>query len=166
LRTGHFQVRAELTDLAELVRETVETYRRQAPARDIRLANEPVDFAVLLDPERIQQVVSNLLSNALKYSPDGEAVQVDLAAAPDDGVLLRVGDKGIGLPALATESIFEPFGRAANAHARNIPGMGLGLYVCRQILLSHGGRIWAESAGEGQGTTVSVWLPRRTVEDA
>ena len=69
-------------------------------------------------------------------------------------------DAGIGLPAGATEAIFEPFRRAPNAHQRNIPGMGLGLYICRHIVQSHGGRIWAESPGEGSGTTVSVWLPR------
>jgi len=166
LRTGRFQIRPELTDLAELVRETAETYRRETPERDIEVASRAADYKVVLDRERIQQVVANLLSNALKYSPDGGPVHIDLADGADDGVLLRVRDTGIGLPAATADSIFEPFGRAPNAHSRNIPGMGLGLYICRQIVLSHAGRIWAESEGEGRGTTLTVWLPRSNVENA
>ena len=77
----------------------------------------------------------------------------------DNGVTLEVQDQGIGLPAGSEESIFKPFGRAANASAQNIPGMGLGLYVCRRIAELHNGRLWAQSDGEGRGTTVSLWLP-------
>jgi two-component system sensor histidine kinase VicK len=57
------------------------------------------------------------------------------------------------------ERIFEPFGRAANAKQQGLPGMGLGLHICRQIAEAHGGRMWAESDGEGQGMTVGMWLP-------
>jgi signal transduction histidine kinase len=79
---------------------------------------------------------------------------------PDGGgVLLRVQDAGIGLPPGSAETIFTPFGRAENALARQLPGLGLGLYVCREIIAQHGGRIWAESPGEDQGTTLSLWLP-------
>jgi signal transduction histidine kinase len=69
-----------------------------------------------------------------------------------------VCDSGIGLPPEATETIFEPFGRAANT--RGIPGMGLGLFICRGIIQQHHGRIWAESASDGRGTTMHVWLPK------
>jgi signal transduction histidine kinase len=75
-------------------------------------------------------------------------------------MLLSVRDSGIGLPADAAEQIFEPFGRATNALGRNIQGLGLGLYICRQIAEQHGGRLWAESAGEGEGATLRLWLPR------
>jgi signal transduction histidine kinase len=70
-----------------------------------------------------------------------------------------VRDEGIGLPPGAAEAIFAPFARAANAIAGGASGMGLGLYLCRGIIAGHGGRVWAESAGEGRGTTVSLWLP-------
>jgi signal transduction histidine kinase len=70
-----------------------------------------------------------------------------------------VRDRGIGLPPGSAAVIFEPFGRAPNAAIRQIRGMGLGLYLCRQILERHSGRIWAESPGEGRGTTVAFWLP-------
>lgn len=99
-----------------------------------------------------------MLGNALKYSPDGGEIHVTLVSE-DDGVILRVRDSGIGLPAGVLERIFEPFGRAANPVSRNIEGLGLGLYICRQIAKQHGGHLWAESAGEGQGTTLRLWLP-------
>jgi signal transduction histidine kinase len=103
-------------------------------------------------------VLTNLLDNARKYSPDGGIIGLTLARAGDDAVL-SVRDSGIGLPPDAADSIFHPFGRALNATSRNLPGMGLGLYICRNIVERHGGRIVAESAGEGQGTTITVTLP-------
>jgi signal transduction histidine kinase len=77
-----------------------------------------------------------------------------------EGVLLQIIDDGIGLPAGEQERIFEPFGRASNAAAESIPGLGIGLYICRRIAEQHGGRLWAESAGENAGTTMRLWLPR------
>ena len=112
----------------------------------------------LIDPDRIEQVIENLLSNAIKYTPDGGKIHITLASK-DDGLLLGVRDQGIGLPAHTLERIFEPFGRAPNALVRNIPGLGLGLYICRQIAEQHGGRLWAESEGEDRGTTLWLWLP-------
>jgi signal transduction histidine kinase len=159
LRTGQLQLRVQLTDLVSLLHETVERHRQQYPDREISLAVEGPSGELVVDPDRVEQVLVNLLANALKYSPVGETVHVHLEQSADRGMQLSVRDGGIGLPAGTTEAIFEPFGRAPNAVQRSIPGMGLGLYICRQIVQSHGGRIWAESAGEGQGTTVSVWLP-------
>jgi two-component system, OmpR family, sensor kinase len=110
------------------------------------------------DVGRLEQVLENLLSNAVKYSPAGGAVEITLTPAPA-GTTLAVQDTGIGLPDGTAERIFEPFGRAPNAAARNLPGLGLGLYICRNIVELHGGRIWAESAGDGHGATLRVWLP-------
>jgi signal transduction histidine kinase len=113
---------------------------------------------VMADPDRIEQVLVNLVENALKYSPAGGTVRVTVAHE-GDGVRVSVADKGIGLPAGVNEAIFAPFGRAANAAESGIPGLGLGLYIGRSFVERHGGRIWAESPGEGRGTTVSFWLP-------
>ena len=113
---------------------------------------------VIGEAARLEQVCENVLENAFKYSPDGGDVRVDVRSE-GGGVLLRVSDHGIGIPLGSTEMIFEPFGRAANAERRGLPGMGLGLYICRSTVERHGGRIWAESAGELQGTTINVWLP-------
>src|SRR5262249_28409664 len=92
------------------------------------------------------------------YSPEGGPVRL-VVAQFEEGVVLQVADHGIGLPPGQADTVFNPFGRAANARARQIQGMGLGLYICRQIAERHGGRIWAERGGEGQGTTMHVWLP-------
>jgi len=110
------------------------------------------------DPHRMQQVLSNLVQNAIKYSPAGGEIEISLRGE-DLGVLVTVSDRGIGLPPEAAESIFEPFGRASNAQRQHMPGMGLGLYIARQIVEQHGGRIWADSSGEGYGTQLHLWLP-------
>ncbi len=81
-----------------------------------------------------------------------------------DQAQVAVHDEGIGLPAGSEEAIFEPFGRAPNASHRQIQGLGLGLYICRQIVERHGGQIWAESPGDGHGTTFRFWLPARIEE--
>jgi signal transduction histidine kinase len=159
IRTGQMRLRPHQMNFALLVRDVVTRYVEQLgdPHRlvlDVALDPCPV----LVDMHRIEQVLTNLLDNAAKYSPQGGEIRVTVEAS-EGGVLLRVVDRGIGLPPGTAESIFEPFGRAANASARHIPGMGLGLYICREIAERHGGRIWAESAGEGQGTTLALWLP-------
>jgi hypothetical protein len=112
----------------------------------------------MVDQDRLEQIVANLLDNAAKYSPDGGAVNLSVSRC-EDGVLLRVRDQGIGLPPGVHAGIFEPFGRGPNAELLGVPGMGLGLHICRVIVERHGGRIWADSDGEGHGTTFSVWLP-------
>jgi signal transduction histidine kinase len=110
------------------------------------------------DRDRLEHVLVNLLDNAVKYMPGGGDILVTLEPA-DGGALVTVQDQGIGLPPGTAESIFEPFGRAPNAAERHLPGMGLGLSICRSIVERHGGRIWAASEGEDRGTTLSVWLP-------
>ena len=113
---------------------------------------------------RLEQVLDNMLSNAVKYTADGgkitvRLVVVDRLAGERDGLVLTVTDTGIGLPPGEAACIFEPFGRASNARQHGAPGLGLGLHICRRIVDAHGGRVWADSPGEGQGTTLSVWLP-------
>jgi two-component system sensor histidine kinase VicK len=133
--------------------------QEQSPAHRLvtDLGTSP-SCSLVIDPDRIEQVMDNLIGNAIKYSPGGGEIHVTLASE-ENGVLLSVRDAGIGLPAGMLERIFEPFGRAANAVSRNIEGLGLGLYICRQIAEQHGGRLWAESEGEGKGTTLRLWLP-------
>jgi signal transduction histidine kinase len=159
LRTGRLELLTEALDLAHLVEEVVNQQRVQAGSLypiGLRVLGELP--GVLADARRLEQVLSNVLENAVKYSPQGGTVEVTIQAE-GSGVLLTVSDHGIGLPDGATESIFEPFGRASNARRRQLPGMGLGLYISRQIVEQHGGRICAASAGEGSGTRISIWLP-------
>jgi PAS domain S-box-containing protein len=158
LRLGQLPLRPETLDLSAFVRDVVERHREGVAETHRIVVDTEGRCPVVADPDRIEQVVVNLLENALKYSPRGGTVRVAVAQEPD-GVRVSVADEGIGLPVGTPESIFEPFGRAANATESGIPGLGLGLYIIRSFVERHGGRIWAESAGEDRGTTVSFWLP-------
>jgi signal transduction histidine kinase len=112
---------------------------------------------VRCDGTRISQVLNNLLNNAIKYSPRGGRVQVELSTAPD-AARVSVTDSGVGIPATELESIFEPFRRSSTTRD-TIPGIGLGLAVGRRIIEAHGGRIEVHSE-EGIGTTFRLSLPR------
>jgi len=157
LQAGQMSVRPKPLDIVGLLREALEQGAFGGTCQ-IRLETEADRLNVPADEARIEQIIANLLENAEKYSPDGGIIDVRLLRR-DNGVTLEVQDQGIGLPTGSEETIFKPFGRAANASAQNIPGMGLGLYVCRRIAELHNGRLWAQSDGEGRGTTVSLWLP-------
>ena len=112
----------------------------------------------MADPDRIEQVLTNLIDNALKYSPPDTAVELILGG-DEELVQLSVRDRGIGVAPESLDAIFEPFGRAANAEETGATGLGLGLYICRTIIERLGGSIWAESEGEGAGLTVKIQLP-------
>ena len=159
IRLGELPLRRQRVDLANLCQTVIDRYQEQRAGGRHRFrldADGPCPASV--DVDRIEQVLTNLIDNAINYSPDGGDVRLSLRGE-DDGILLQVRDDGIGLPTSAADAIFTPFGRAANASRHNLPGLGLGLYICKNIAERHGGRIWAESAGEGEGTTMSVWLP-------
>ena len=164
LRSGQFPMRPRPTDLAALVREAVASASAAGEGHRLNTEGTGAPCVVTIDPDRIRQVVGNLLDNAVKYSPAGGEVCVLLSCAPE-GATLRVVDRGIGLPPGTEDRIFEPFGRAANAAASNLPGMGLGLYICRRIAEAHGGSLRAESPGEGMGTTMTLRLPHQTERD-
>jgi PAS domain S-box-containing protein len=160
IRLGHLDLRPAPLDLVELTQAVVERYREQARTAHRLTVEAAAECVVEADRHRLEQVLTNLIDNALKYSPEGGEVR--LAVEPvDGGVRLSVSDEGIGVPPDAVEAIFAPFGRAANAEERSVPGLGLGLHISRGIVARHGGRIWVESAGEDRGTTVRVWLPAR-----
>ncbi len=161
LRTGRLELHRQCIELAPLVEEIVERYRIQLEDQHeyaINLSLPPHSILADVDPSRIEQVLDNFLSNAVKYSPSGG--RIDVAVELDaEGFRLTVADQGIGLPPGQTETIFEPFGRASNASVQQIPGLGLGLSICKQLIEAHGGHVWATSRGELHGTTVGFWLP-------
>src|SRR6185437_2188773 len=151
-------------DFGALVRDCVAEARSRHHVADGALRYEPLlgeaSSRVEGDPEKLRTAISNLLDNAIKYSGATVNVAVELAA-PDAGrMVLRVRDAGVGIPAHELKRIFKRFYRVP-AHSRpGIKGTGLGLFIVRSIARTHGGRVFAESEGEGRGTTFTFELPR------
>jgi two-component system, OmpR family, sensor histidine kinase SenX3 len=116
---------------------------------------------VLGDIEELRTAVSNLLDNAVKYSPDGVHILVELEAPDEDRLVLRVCDRGVGIPQHELKRIFKRFYRVTQRSLSQVKGTGLGLFIVRSIARKHGGRVFAESEGAGKGTTVTLELPRR-----
>jgi len=149
-------------DLDELVREMCDEYRTVTEHHPVTY--DGVEQAhVIADPQRIQQVLSNFLDNAVKYSPEGGNVDVTLTlSAERDTVTVSVRDQGVGMTEEEQEHLFKKFSRIHNERTATIPGTGLGLYICARILTAHGGTYAVLSQPNG-GTTMSVTLPLVTL---
>ncbi len=161
LRQGQFVVTQRPLDVAGLVQAVVDEVRATLPAttnHSVELTLAQARVVAVGDAERLEQVLHNLLSNALKYSPAGGTVQVKVTCTVTEASV-EITDQGIGMPADAQAHLFEPFYRASNVGGQ-ASGFGLGLYIVREIVARHGGRIEVEST-EGVGSTFRVVLPLR-----
>jgi two-component system phosphate regulon sensor histidine kinase PhoR len=164
LQAGRLELQSEPTDLVALVQRTVARFRVTTEQHRIAVNATPEHIVIMADPRRIEQVLSNLISNAIKYSLGGGEIEISVREdQKDKAALLSVRDQGIGIPAHQQKRVFSRFMRADNAHAHNIGGTGLGLYLCRELVERHGGRIWFESV-EGQGSTFFISLPLGEIE--
>jgi two-component system sensor histidine kinase SenX3 len=155
-----------LLEFNNLVRECIDLARirhhLQAEALDYRESLNGAGSAdVAGDPEELRTAVSNLLDNAVKYSPDGVHISVELEVPDAERVVLRVSDRGVGIPPHELKRIFKRFYRVAHRSLSGVKGTGLGLFIVRSIARKHGGQVFAQSEGVGKGTTVTLELPRR-----
>ena len=149
------------SDLLEVIEQALAITGPDLADRVTVVVRPDIDTSGHWDAERLEHVFTNVLSNALKYSPPGAPIQVTVDA-DDTTVRVAIRDQGIGVALADLPRLFERYSRGRNAVAAGVEGFGLGLYLCRGIIESHGGKIWAESDGAGKGTTVQIVLPRLT----
>jgi signal transduction histidine kinase len=155
---GPMRVTRQPCDLSEIVRAGVQAARPMAESVGTSLdVDVPDELTLLVDPQRIAQVVDNLLTNAIKYTPAGGEIDVSLTV-DGDRVELAVADTGVGIDAADRERLFSRFFRARRAEEQSIQGVGLGLSITKSIVESHGGRIEVESE-LGRGSVFRVRLP-------
>lgn len=159
-QAGRLGVETRPEDLGKIASDVAETYRAAARLKGIQLDGpSPGSFPVLADARRIHQVLSNLMSNALKFTPTGGSVAIELVDE-GDRVRARVADTGFGIAKSDVQRLFIPFVQVHDTAQVTEPGSGLGLYICRQYVELHGGEVGVESAGRGKGTVVWFTLPK------
>ena len=158
LEGGELELERQTVDLVPLVRSVVETMQAETRRHALTL-RAPATLTAMVDPQRLQEVLYNLIDNAIRYSPRGGPVEVELAEAGPGRVRIAVRDYGMGV---APEKRAQLFTRYFQAAARPVGGLGLGLYISRRIVELHGGRIWAEFPEDG-GSRFVVELPTGVV---
>ncbi|HWP24109.1 MAG TPA: ATP-binding protein [Candidatus Binatia bacterium] len=160
LESGYIDLQRQRVALGEIIERSIENFRLIAANRKISLrgtvdsALPPVDA----DPRRLDQVLNNLISNAIKFTPEGGEVEVAAASAGHDQARLSVRDNGEGIAPEEIGQIFEKYRQGGNVRQAKEKGTGLGLVICKMIVEAHGGRIWAESE-PGRGSVFYVSLP-------
>jgi signal transduction histidine kinase len=159
LQAGKFELHRYTTDLVALSHRVIAKMRVTVKHHTLAIEAKAPRIAANIDIQRIEQVLINLLSNAIKYSPAESTVRLTIQEDQEAGnAVLAVHDQGIGIPPSQRIHIFNRFFRADNARVLGVEGAGLGLYLCRELVQQHGGRIWFESV-EGEGSSFYVLLP-------
>jgi PAS domain S-box-containing protein len=157
IETGRLEIRKEGIGWPQFVRDVVHRHHTTVSDRRFQVSVPDESKIVTGDRDRLEQVLGNLLENAVKYSPDGSDVTVTVEDR-GDSLVTAVCDRGIGIPADELAQVFERFHRGRQVSSTNYGGLGLGLYITKQIIERHGGSIWVESK-EGHGTTFYFSLP-------
>lgn len=167
LESGTPGLQFETVDLPALLETTADDYRRRprADERTLAVSAPPALGMIHADPEKLRQVLGNLLENALKYTPPGARIEIGGRELEQGELEIVVRDNGPGIPAADLPHIFERFYRVDKGRARETGGTGLGLSIVKHIIQLHGGRVWAESEA-GQGTAIIIRLPRQAAPAA
>ncbi len=162
LEEGIFTIAKQEVDAEELIKEMISRYEVFAHASDIDIVFNPGEQApvVLTDPSMLKLVIENLIDNAIRYTRGGGKIEIKLRKQAKE-MIFSVKDSGVGIPQKEQKYIFKKFFRAENALKQRTRGSGLGLYVCKLIILKSGGKIWFESK-ENKGTTFYFTLPTLT----
>lgn len=157
----HFQP----TDLVKLVQQTTEAFQALTVDQGVKLnVSAPAGpLYAEVDANRLRQALQNLVGNALRYTPSGGSIQISLSLSNPDQISIAVSDTGLGIEPEHLTHIFDRFYRPDTSRNRQLPGAGLGLSIAQAIIQAHGGRIQAESAGAGQGSTFTILLPVENV---
>ncbi len=159
IQTGSFSVQKKPTDIAELVQKIIEKMRLITEGRSLILHFAPLLPSIPGDSRRLEQVVQNLVDNAIKYSPQGSQITIS-GEMKNDYIQVSVADEGPGIPKAELSKIFNAFYRIPNPNAQKMRGIGLGLTICQAVVEAHGGSIWAESI-PGRGSVFYFTLPLR-----
>jgi two-component system phosphate regulon sensor histidine kinase PhoR len=152
LESGRVRLTFQSVNLRSVVDKVFDDFGSRAKVRGVKLLNEIPELNVCVDPSRLEQLFSNLVDNAIKYGGDDGSVLVGVRSVNEGQIEVFVRDDGPGIPAEALERVFERFYRVDKARSRQEGGTGLGLSIVKHIVLSHGGKIWAESK-PGAGAT-------------
>lgn len=159
LESGRVTLNLQSVQLRQLTGKVCDDFKSRAAGKQVTLTNETPELMVRADAIRLEQVLSNLVDNAIKYGRTGGRVTVGANGASEGKVELFVRDDGPGLPGEALERVFERFYRVDKARSREQGGTGLGLSIVKHIVQGHGGRVWAKS-DLGKGTTFYFTLPQ------
>jgi signal transduction histidine kinase len=162
IQAGRVSMRVGSVDLPQLVSEVIDQLAPRSARHSLR-STFPPNFPIIRgDADQLRRALFNLVQNAVKYSPNGGEVLIAGEVRTLENhpyAVVRVIDQGIGIPPGEEERIFERFHRADTRLSRSTRGVGLGLYITRSIVEGHGGRIWAESPGQGRGTVFTIMIP-------
>jgi len=163
LQVGALPLDMDQVALDALAERVAARFRTQTQVHDI-VVRFPPDLPLAAgDPGRLEQVLNNLVSNAIKYSPDGGTIEIS-GRATDHDVIVTVSDEGVGIPFEEQSRVFERFFRGARERHQRTPGAGLGLYLVKAIVEAHAGRTWVES-DPGKGAAFSFAIPRHQTPD-
>ena len=161
LENDELRLSRRLTNIGKLVEELIQGAMPLAEKKSVALtmtlhSNVPEVYA---DTDAVERIVLNLLSNALKFTDANGKIHVTVEEGPDGGVVCAVKDTGMGLDATELERVFDRFAQVDTSATRKHEGTGIGLSLVRELVSLHGGRVWATSAGLGEGVTMTFWLP-------